>query len=109
MSSDLRMLKESPRRALMALVRLYRLLSGGRPPTCRFEPSCSAYTLAALERHGAAVGTMISVYRVLRCGPWCAGGHDPVPSQAPRVLRFLARDARPASASPSSPTSTSPP
>lgn len=48
-------------------------------PNCRFEPSCSDYALAALRTHGAARGTALAARRILRCNPWCAGGHDPVP------------------------------
>ena len=67
---------------LIGLVRVYRLLLspwvGGQ---CRFYPSCSAYTIEALETHGAAAGTYLGAVRILRCQPWCEGGHDPVPSQ----------------------------
>jgi putative membrane protein insertion efficiency factor len=70
-----------PQRALMALVRAYRLLlSPTLGSACRFEPSCSAYALQALERHGAAGGTYLTLRRLVRCHPWCDGGHDPVPA-----------------------------
>lgn len=46
---------------------------------CRFEPSCSAYAIEALQTHGAWRGTGLSARRVLRCNPWNAGGVDPVP------------------------------
>ena len=79
------------REALMGLVRAYRLLlSPWLGSACRFEPTCSAYSLQALEKHGAAAGTYLTVARLARCHPWCAGGHDPVPEQAPRLFtRFL--------------------
>ena len=48
-------------------------------PNCRFTPSCSDYALEALARHGAGRGAWLASRRVLRCNPWCAGGHDPVP------------------------------
>ncbi len=67
-------------RAAACLVRLYQLVL--RPvlgPNCRFVPSCSDYALGALARHGAARGGWLALRRVLRCNPWCAGGHDPVP------------------------------
>jgi len=71
-----------PQRALITLVRGYRLLlSPWLGSACRFEPTCSAYALQALEQHGAASGSVLSVARVLRCHPWCAGGHDPVPAR----------------------------
>jgi len=83
-------LKDAPRRTLIALVRGYRLLlSPWLGSSCRFEPTCSAYALQALQRHGAAVGTYLTVARLARCHPWCAGGHDPVPERAPRLFSRL--------------------
>ena len=66
---------------LVGLVDLYRLLiSPLLPPLCRFEPSCSQYARAALLRHGAVKGTVLSIWRVLRCNPFTKGGQfDPVP------------------------------
>ena len=78
------------REALMGLVRGYRLLlSPWLGSACRFEPTCSAYSLQALEKHGAAAGSYLTVARLLRCHPWCAGGHDPVPEKAPRLFSRL--------------------
>lgn len=79
-------------RVLRGLVRLYQLLL--RPvlgPNCRFTPSCSEYAREAVATHGALHGSGLALGRVLRCNPWCAGGHDPVPPAAP-VPRFLPRD-----------------
>lgn len=79
-----------PRRALMALVHGYRfLLKPWLGNVCRFEPTCSAYALGALDRHGAAAGSWLAAGRILRCHPWCAGGHDPVPDAPPRLFRHL--------------------
>lgn len=65
---------------LVLLVRFYRVwISPILPPSCRFEPSCSAYALEALTTHGAVRGTWLTVRRLLRCGPWHPGGFDPVP------------------------------
>ena len=50
---------------------------------CRFEPSCSCYAIGALRRHGAARGTALAAWRVLRCNPWTPGGDDPVPENFP--------------------------
>jgi putative membrane protein insertion efficiency factor len=87
-----------PQRALIVLVRGYRLLlSPWLGSACRFEPTCSAYALQALEQHGAVGGTYLSAARVLRCHPWCAGGHDPVP------VRLFQRPSSPSS-SPENPT-----
>ena len=49
------------------------------PPACRFHPSCSEYAEQAIERHGALRGGWLAARRVCRCGPWHAGGFDPVP------------------------------
>lgn len=67
---------------LQRLVRLYQLsLSywlGGR---CRFEPSCSHYSIEALRRHGALRGSALTVKRICRCHPWGGSGFDPVPQE----------------------------
>ena len=69
-----------PQRGLIALVKGYRLLlSPWLGLGCRFEPSCSAYSLQALQQHGAARGSYLTLRRLARCQPWCDGGHDPVP------------------------------
>ena len=47
--------------------------------TCRFEPTCSAYALEAVSRHGAARGGLLALARLAKCGPWHPGGYDPVP------------------------------
>jgi uncharacterized protein len=73
------------RAVLTALVRFYRLvLSPWLGSSCRFEPTCSAFALQALERHGGVIGARLTAGRLLRCHPWCAGGHDPVPQEPPR-------------------------
>lgn len=84
-------------RLLVALVQGYRLLlSPWLGSSCRFEPTCSAYALAALQRHGAAAGATLAAGRVLRCHPWCAGGCDPVPQHAPALFtRFFSHPPRP--------------
>ena len=75
------------RRVLIAVVKAYRLvLSPWLGSACRFEPTCSAYALNALESHGALIGSYLTVGRLVRCHPWCAGGHDPVPTEKPRLF-----------------------
>ncbi len=69
-----------PKTWLMGAVRFYRRhISSHTAPTCRFTPSCSAYALEALEKHGAFFGTLLTLWRILRCNPLCKGGYDPVP------------------------------
>ena len=80
------------RAALIGLVKGYRLLlSPWLGSSCRFTPSCSVYSLQALEQHGAAAGTYLTLARLVRCHPWCEGGHDPVPASvsAPRLFTHL--------------------
>jgi len=75
---------------LIGLVRGYRLLlSPWIGNACRFEPSCSAYAVQALQDHGAAAGSYLTVARLVRCNPWCDGGCDPVPDVAPRLFSGL--------------------
>ncbi|MBL0425616.1 membrane protein insertion efficiency factor YidD [Ramlibacter alkalitolerans] len=77
-------------RALMGLVRGYRLLlSPWLGSSCRFTPTCSAYALQALQEHGAAAGSYLTLARIARCHPLCAGGHDPVPQAKPQIFAFL--------------------
>jgi len=62
------------------LVRGYRyFISPLLPASCRFYPSCSAYAERALQDHGALRGGWLAARRLCRCGPWHAGGFDPVP------------------------------
>jgi uncharacterized protein len=67
-------------RLLMLPIRAWRLVSVHLTPRCRFHPSCSAYALEALERHGAGRGLWLAMRRVGRCHPWGGGGLDPVPN-----------------------------
>ena len=63
----------------MVLIRLYqRYLSPLLPPSCRFTPSCSQYTIEAISRHGLFKGSLMGAWRILRCHPFSKGGWDPV-------------------------------
>lgn len=65
---------------LMSLVRGYQKgISPMFPPSCRYYPTCSHYTLEALEQHGALKGSTMGIARILRCNPFVEGGFDPVP------------------------------
>ena len=99
------------RHVLMSLVRGYRLvLSPWLGNACRFEPTCSVYALEALERHGAFAGSALTVFRIARCQPFCAGGHDPVPAAGARLFTSLLPNAAPTRAvSPASPSDSAPP
>jgi uncharacterized protein len=68
------------RRLLILLVRFYQVgISPLTPASCRYTPTCSAYAVEALERHGAMRGSWLSLRRLLRCHPWGGHGYDPVP------------------------------
>ncbi len=68
------------KRIVLAPVRFYRwLLSPLKPvPTCRFLPTCSEYAIEAVEQRGVIIGSLKTVWRLLRCHPFCRGGYDPV-------------------------------
>ncbi len=69
----------SLRKTSMGLIELYRrYLSPMLPPSCRYTPSCSLYTLQAIEKYGALRGGFMGILRMLRCHPFARGGFDPV-------------------------------
>ncbi|MFK8268933.1 membrane protein insertion efficiency factor YidD [Capnocytophaga cynodegmi] len=62
------------------LVRFYQLfISPLKPPTCRYTPTCSQYTLEALKKHGILKGGWYAIKRIFSCHPWGGSGYDPVP------------------------------
>lgn len=67
------------RRIGAALIRAYQRSTRWMPPTCRFTPSCSQYTLEAVEKFGLLKGGWLGAKRICRCNPFHPGGHDPVP------------------------------
>lgn len=78
------------------LIKFYRkcLSPLKRKPCCRFVPSCSAYAIEAFKKRGFIVGLIMSVWRILRCNPYCEGGYDPVPDKG---LRYKGSRVIPAS------------
>lgn len=67
---------------LIVLVRAYQYtISPLLPGACRYSPSCSAYGVEALKRHGAFRGGWLTLRRFLSCNPWGGHGHDPVPDE----------------------------
>lgn len=66
--------------ALTSIIRFYRFaLSPLKPRSCRFYPTCSAYALEAIGRHGPFKGAFLAAKRIMRCNPFHPGGFDPVP------------------------------
>ena len=65
---------------LIAGIRFYqKYISPYKRTKCPYIPSCSQYGLEAIEKHGALIGSMLAVWRILRCNPFSHGGIDPVP------------------------------
>ena len=73
---------------MIALVRFYqKAISPLKPKSCRFTPSCSAYAIEAFEKRGFFTGFILTVWRILRCNPFCKGGYDPVPERGFRRVK----------------------
>ena len=74
------------KRVLLALIRFYQkyISPMKRGGTCKYIPTCSEYARQAIEKHGALKGTVLAVWRLLRCNPFSQGGIDPVPEVWPR-------------------------
>ena len=65
---------------IILVIKIYQLvISPILPPSCRFIPTCSHYSLEALKKHGLLKGGWLSLKRILRCHPWGGSGYDPVP------------------------------
>lgn len=79
MAVFIRRISRAPQRVVMVLIRGYQLLASPFPSPCRYYPSCSAYALEAVSRHGTIKGGWLGLRRILRCHPFKPGGIDPVP------------------------------
>ncbi|MDD3886081.1 MAG: membrane protein insertion efficiency factor YidD [Victivallaceae bacterium] len=73
---------------LIFFVCIYRkTVSPLLPQCCRFEPTCSSYAVEALRVHGFWKGATLTMWRLLRCQPFCRGGYDPVPSRKKGLIK----------------------
>ena len=76
-------------RALILLARGWQIgPSRMLPPSCRYQPSCSAYAITAWRRFGAVRGSWLAAKRIARCHPWGGMGHDPVPQRTTALKDF---------------------
>ena len=76
------------KKVLLAIIRFYqKALSPHLPASCRYQPTCSQYTITAIERFGALRGGFMGARRILRCNPFSKGGYDPVPEPPESVIR----------------------
>jgi len=68
-----------PARVVIIVVKAYQyVISPIFPPSCRYYPTCSAYTIQAVQKYGMVRGCLLGLRRILRCHPFAKGGYDPV-------------------------------
>jgi putative membrane protein insertion efficiency factor len=71
--------RDWPKKFGVGMIRFYQATTKWMPAACRFTPSCSNYTLQAVQKYGLLKGSWMGAKRILRCNPFNPGGHDPVP------------------------------
>ncbi len=82
----IRALTRLPRQAVTGLIKIYqKLVSPAMGPNCRFQPTCSAYALEAVQTHGVFRGGWLAAKRIGKCHPLHPGGYDPVPDVRSRA------------------------
>jgi len=67
------------KKLLIKLIKFYQNIPGPWHNACKFKPTCSEYAIDALETYGACKGSILALWRILRCNPFSKGGYDPVP------------------------------
>ena len=74
------MLKKGLKAVVILLIKIYqKVVSPWTPASCRYNPSCSSYSIDALQKHGLWKGFILTIKRIGSCHPWGGSGHDPVP------------------------------
>ena len=70
------------KKILLSMIRFYQIyISPYKGTKCPYFPSCSGYGVEAIKKHGALIGSVLTVWRILRCNPFSKGGYDPVPEK----------------------------
>ena len=74
------MLKKGLKTVVILLIKIYqKVVSPWTPATCRYNPTCSSYSIDAFQKHGLWVGFVLTIKRIGSCHPWGGSGYDPVP------------------------------
>lgn len=77
------------KKIFIALIKFYQKnISSRTAPSCRFYPTCSQYGVEAIERFGAFKGSLMTIWRILRCNPFVPGGFDPVPQKIEKRKKY---------------------
>ena len=69
------------KKLLISLIKIYQKIPGNFHYSCKFQPTCSNYAIEAINEYGAFKGSLLSIYRILRCNPFGTFGYDPVPKK----------------------------